>query len=124
MKKATALPPVEPIAAGPFRGRGSRATTEPNAKEARSSRATAEPGVSSKRTALQERRESCGTTEPRAKAARSARAAAEPEAESRKRRRVERRHGIVASRIFILDILATGEFRSSANHSSTFPGQL
>ena len=34
MQKATALRPVEPIAVGPFRWRGSCATTESNAEEA------------------------------------------------------------------------------------------
>ena len=69
MKKATALRPVEPIAVGPFRWRGSRATTEPNAEEARSSRATAAPEASSKQRVLQERRGARATTEPQAKEA-------------------------------------------------------
>ena len=56
MKKATALRPVEPIAVGPFRWRGSRATTETNKKEARSSRATAEPEAESRKRQMVERR--------------------------------------------------------------------
>ena len=89
MKKATALRPVEPIAVGPFRWRGSRATTEPNAKEARSSRATAAPEAPSQQRVLQERRGVLATREPQAKEVRRSRATAEPKAESRKRRRVE-----------------------------------
>ena len=95
MKKATALGPVESIAVRPFPWRSSRATTQPNAKEARSARATAAPEASSKQRALQKRRGVRATTEPQAKEVRRSRATADPEAESRKGLRVDRRHGIL-----------------------------
>ena len=72
-----------------------RATTQPNAKEARSARATAAPEASSKQRVLQKRRGVRATTEPQAKEVRRSRATADPEAESRKGLRVDRRHGIL-----------------------------
>ena len=95
MKKATALRPVESIAVQPFPWRSFRATTQPNAREARSARATAAPEASSKQRALQKRRGVRATTEPQAKEVRRSRATADPEAESRKGLRVDRRHGIL-----------------------------
>ena len=95
MKKATALGPVESIAVRPFPWRSSRATTQPNAKEARSARATAAPEASSKQRALLKRRGVRATPEPQAKEVRRSRATADPEAESRKGLRVDRRHGIL-----------------------------